>query len=752
MRIFGRTKKEDIPELTLVQVQESVKYDFPAALAKALLVFMLVYGAIGGFLSAFDIESNSGLCILVLFSMALVLGAVYESGRRWLVNLVSLALLGIYLYIAVANYWVINSGYYAILNRFYETARNYLDVESGMEYSLAVEETYATVTMFALFLGMMGVILLNIMLQNRCSLLRVVLVTLTPYAIPLYFDCSPDLLYLLMLFAGYLAVALLQSGNVHTRLSGQMRYVLPFAVAAAVIALRLTAFLFPSAVYERIVPKSAAKAASEEEMVQFAQYGLTAMLRQGSAGVGVSGGRLSKSAALMPTYETVLTVRYTPYDYRPVYLKAFTGRDYLGDRWSEAESSLPDDGDMSASVESRRRRYEAGNAAGGGETSSAQGRGVMEVEKAEADDRYEYRPYYTDGEASAALPDGQGTAYVYYPALADVAVPAQNISADYLTVPDSCLAAVREVCAEAGLGGTPQEVAAQIVRYFDENYDYTLRPGYYFGNPDFISHFLLESKKGYCAHFASAAVMLFRQMGIPARYAEGYAFSYLSVAENGELVEGASYDDYYDGYSPIGRTALIELEIPDAYAHAWVEIYVEGEGWTLVDPTPAQEAQEETASFWDVFFSGGGEDAAPEMAQSNLGDYLEGALGGAGYVLLGLALLALVILCAARLRRLYRESRLSDRERARLEYGRLQAYLNKKYDGYRRCLTLQEQLAWLQAHGAAGIDDELKEALYRVYFAGEATCDCEALRRRIRRLKRSCAFGGGISVEKHRKE
>ena len=332
MHIFGRMKREEMPELTLVQLQGSAKYDFAAAFARALLVFMLVYGAIGGFLSAFEIESNSGLCIAVLFSMALVLSAVYESGRRWLVNLVSLGFLGIYLYIAVANYWVINSGYYAILNRFYEVARNYLDVESGMEYSLAVEETYATVTMFALFLGMMGVILLNIMLQNRCSLLGVVLLTLTPYVIPLYFDRSPGLLWLMMLFAGYLAVAILQAGNVRSRLAGQMRCVLPLAAAAVVIAVRLTAFLFPETAYARIVPKSAAKAASEEEMVQFAQYGLTAMLRQGSAGVGVSGGRLSKSASLMPTYETVLTVRYTPYDYQSVYLKAFTGRDYLGDR------------------------------------------------------------------------------------------------------------------------------------------------------------------------------------------------------------------------------------------------------------------------------------------------------------------------------------------------------------------------------------------------------------------------------------
>ena len=128
MRIFGRRKVKEDPELTLVQVQENGKYDFFAALAKALLLFLLVYGAVGGFLSAFELEYNNGLCMMVLFVLALLLSAVYETGKRWLTNLVSLILFAAYLYIAVSNYWVINSGYYAILNRCYEVARQYLDV------------------------------------------------------------------------------------------------------------------------------------------------------------------------------------------------------------------------------------------------------------------------------------------------------------------------------------------------------------------------------------------------------------------------------------------------------------------------------------------------------------------------------------------------------------------------------------------------------------------------------------------------
>ena len=727
MRIFGRQRKIEFPELTLVQVQESGKYNFFAALAKALLLFMLIYGAIGGFLSAVELKYNNGMCMLVLFGLALLLSAVYETEKRWLTNIVSIVVFILYLYVAVANYWAINNGYYAILNKVYEVARDYLDVGSGMEYSLVIEETYATVTMFVLFLGMVGVILMNIMLQNKCSLLKVVLLTLPPYVFPFYFDCSPDLIYILFLLIGYLAVAMLQGGNVREKLSGQMCYILPLAAVLTILIVRTLTFIMPETGYGRAVPKSVAKEASEAGMARFAQYGLTAMLRQGSANAGVSGGRLTNSS-VMPAYETVLKVRYTPYDYKPVYLKGFTGKDYLGDMWSKADTDLPDDDFMLATVENRMVQSE-----------DVQGQGIMIVEKLDRTDRFQYRPYYT----SAAIPEEpakNANTYVYYPDVSRTGGVTGEVSDVYLDVPSNCLDAVERVCEDAGFTGTEEEIAEQIVRYFDDNYSYTLRPGYAFGNPDYISHFLLSSKRGYCAHFASAATMLFRQMGVPARYAEGYAFSYLNVVETGELVEGAEYGDYYKGYSPIGETALIEIEIPDAYAHAWVEIYVDGQGWIVVDPTPAQASEEDTTSFWNAFMTGGGGDTDLEMSESNLGAYLESTLGGVSYVLLGAAVLALIGWWTVHLIRAYRESKLPGRERVRLEYGRIQSYLGKKHLDYRKLRTLREQIDWMRSHRRLEIDGAQEEALYQVYFAQNVDVDCDELCRQLRKMKNTLRF------------
>lgn len=730
MRIFSRGKREgQASELSLVRVQEERRFDFFAALAKALLVFLLVYGALGGFLSAFEMEYNKGVCMLLLFVLALVLSAVYETERRWLTNLASLALFVIYLYIAVTNYWVINSGYYAVLNRFYEVARDYLDVLSGTEYTLMVEDSYMTVTAFAMFLGMVGVILLNIQLQNKSSLWKVVLLTLTPYAIPLYFDCSPSLIYIILLFTGYVAVAILQGGNVRERLAGQMRYVLPVAVLIAILSVRLVAFLVPEETYARLVSKSAVKKATEEHMQGFAQFGLMALFNQGNARTGISGGQLSQGASVMSSYETDLIVRYTPYDFGAVYLKAFTGKDYTGSRWTRAQDVGAEDGLMQQSVMSRKLVYE--------DDPNLQGRGIMEVEIVGASGEYDYRPYYTD--ESAIYREGDVTTYTYYPMGGQYTITDDVVSVEYLTVPENCRAAVEEVCAKAGFTGTAEEIGAQVVAYFQENYSYTLRPGRTFGNPDYISHFLLSSKRGYCAHFASAGTMLLRNMGIPARYVEGYVFSYASVLEAGTLVEDAVYEDYYDGYSFFGRTGLVEMEIPDAYAHAWVEIYVTGKGWMVVDPTPSS-TEQSTTSFWDAFMNMDQEESNLDFGEDTLGEYLENVLGGASYGLMAAVVAALFVFAGVWIVRVNRERKLSGRERVRLEYQRIETWLARKNGNYHTLRTLRDQLDWMRWHWGIEITEEQEQALYQAFFAGEVDVDWDKLRGELRGLKRAIIF------------
>ena len=119
------------------------------------------------------------------------------------------------------------------------------------------------------------------------------------------------------------------------------------------------------------------------------------------------------------------------------------------------------------------------------------------------------------------------------------------------------------------------------------------------------------------------------------------------MVENGELVPGSDYNDYYSGFSEIGATALVQIEIPEASAHAWVEIFDSERGWIVVDPTPSS-AEEERTSFWDVFMrsEGGGTELA--LGEDILGGYIENALGVMGYVLFAVFLIAVILLMTIR--------------------------------------------------------------------------------------------------------
>ncbi len=106
---------------------------------------------------------------------------------------------------------------------------------------------------------------------------------------------------------------------------------------------------------------------------------------------------------------------------------------------------------------------------------------------------------------------------------------------------------------------SPYEKAVALENYLLEHYEYETDVEYPPTNRDFVSFFLLSSKKGFCSYFASAMAVMARMADLPSRYVEGY----LVPADGGEgtVVTGEN-------------------------AHAWVEIYFQGVGWISFNPTP----------------------------------------------------------------------------------------------------------------------------------------------------------------------
>ena len=98
--------------------------------------------------------------------------------------------------------------------------------------------------------------------------------------------------------------------------------------------------------------------------------------------------------------------------------------------------------------------------------------------------------------------------------------------------------------------------------------DYPLE---YSGSEPFTKWFLGTAHEGNSTYFATAATLAFRSQGIPARYVEGYRASADSIA------------DAYRSDKAVNLTA--------ADAHAWTEVYLDGQGWTPVEVTPGYYSQ-----------------------------------------------------------------------------------------------------------------------------------------------------------------
>ena len=131
-----------------------------------------------------------------------------------------------------------------------------------------------------------------------------------------------------------------------------------------------------------------------------------------------------------------------------------------------------------------------------------------------------------------------------------------------LQLPPSLNPRARELVAEWRTGGTDNAamVRAALAYFNRQNFRYTLEP------PPLGLHsvddFLFETRQGFCEHYASSFVFLMRAAQIPARVVTGY--------QGGEFNELGNY-----------------YIVRQSDAHAWAEVWLEGQGWVRIDPTAA---------------------------------------------------------------------------------------------------------------------------------------------------------------------
>lgn len=120
----------------------------------------------------------------------------------------------------------------------------------------------------------------------------------------------------------------------------------------------------------------------------------------------------------------------------------------------------------------------------------------------------------------------------------------------------------QQIVADAD-ANTPFDRARAIESWLRKNIRYNESISAPPANVDAVEWLLFDAQEGYCTYFATAMIVMLRNLGIPARLAAGFS--------QGELEPVAS-----------------QFVVRERDAHTWVEVYFPGYGWINFEPTAAQ--------------------------------------------------------------------------------------------------------------------------------------------------------------------
>ena len=203
-----------------------------------------------------------------------------------------------------------------------------------------------------------------------------------------------------------------------------------------------------------------------------------------------------------------------------------------------------------------------------------------------------YRMYYYDYKDISLKPSVPMLEYEQYEA-----EYRQFVYNQYLTIDERTKSFMLNIAKEQALDENDEELAAKISEYVKSIGTYSLSYNTELDQQENVAIAFVETyKDGTCKHFASVATLLFRALGIPARYVTGY----MTETVAGEWVQLTNFD-----------------------SHAWVEVYVDGFGWKNVEVTPQRLDSNVTVKPTDVSKVYDGTPLYPDQKIVGLEAYLE---------------------------------------------------------------------------------------------------------------------------------
>lgn len=739
-------------------------------ISRSVLCFLLTVGSICGYASCFGARFNLYIILLILFITSVIIAFVRDFHSKFIKNSCYIIFLIAFVLLILRFYRYVNSGYHAIVNMSYASLENYLGIPALVHYEELIEDSYVTVTFFLIFLGIFELLLFHMWIGERINLLTVFLVSFGPFIVPLFINMLPDTFYLACLLTAYIAIIILRFGlhinthpernksySVYRRLNPWSYKVHGFSYGANGISYfmsLLVSFLMslcilfvinltvPYSTFVRNSTESALKTSVKDEVKYIVTFGLSGYFNRYSSTGGLNDGKLGGIYSVRPDYETDLTVRYVPLSSQPVYLRGFVGIGYTDRQWYNADMLLSNNLIDSDSYKTLCEDTALINEYSYLSRTFSSRVFRMDITNKGAAPEYSYAPYYTNPDSLELYPSytssdyyyflwNHNRTYGYYPFSMDYANTFHPKSEEssfnpypYLQVPDSTRSEIltflnnNDLCVEyitksSGEYRTYSESELQSVinrvsSCLSTEFVYSLNPGITPNNQDYVGYFLNNSQKGFCAHFATSAVLIFRTLGIPARYVEGYVLTSEDLYE-GKIVSDAVVSDYIDSSQPLYLTSanlsVVDVNIADDKAHAWVEYYDPQFGWRVFEATTASmEESSSDSDFWFSLYNLFNRTTASEdtvtMDENNLSsNSLTSIISAILLVTLGIIIFFLLLYAGYRYIRQYRSYHRNRRNiNVRNYYKIICRHINRHYPEFDYILTFRQQLEFIRSH------------------------------------------------------
>ncbi len=707
---------------------------------KGFLIFLVSYALNMLFVTSFDLPCSR--LVVAAFAIILSVFSALFYYNRLCFNLGFVGLFLLFLPLAFALVGFANSGMNAILNIVLEAVDKKLNLEGVRLYQEFYSNRTLTITCCLVLMLFLETCFLNAFISEHMSGILVFVFCYPVIQICMYLCDDVSWVYVaIILFVVVACFVLKRSKRFRPILlknypgcvikKGKITYT-PASERESSTLVKVIALIFPVFIGVYILAVmglqmfpytarnnvSAWKSSTDEAVAEFAMHGVAGYFNSYNGAGGMSHGRLGGVREVFQDFETDLKVRYVPYSTDVVYLKSFIGTTYYKNQWTQhIKGSIPE-------FFRYEYQYLEDMFLSAQQPSSI---GLMQtiiMDSRLYKDRF-YPDYTADPdtvinedpfgfpstltERYTGLPvtekylelekhtNNATSDYLFSPLLSENTLlscvrnddPAwekyrKSMYSDmYLKVPEDIQPLIQDICTEQNFHGEPLEIVGQIQNYFRNNFVYSLAPGKTPNNRDFVRYFLAKQKKGYCTHFASAGVMFLRQMGIPAVYVEGYAIDIETAADASDILDNESVSEWYFGDNLLvngnEEVPVLEVELTDAQAHAWVMIFLDDFGWYPVELTTARMEAGTSDDFWSNFgrfFTGDDNNTNPVLMLTEQAKKI-----GSGFVklILILAGTGFVLLTVSVARRKFRLYIVSNNTRLSNQYVVLNSLLNRYY-------------------------------------------------------------------------